>query len=412
MSHYQQIKEGGYKVFLRKVNSLFIRIFLMISGILAIPCVFLIRLFKGIILIRLGTLRSDRIGHFAADSGQHFATNILNTKRTVNLYWLSKKYISNKQLELMVRRNFLVFNFVRYLDYWNRLLPGGENHSADSKSRDIMGVLQKSKQKMSFLSSEESQAKDWMSSYGWKEGDPFVCILVRDSAYLKNNDVYKNDYDYDYSYHGYRDSNIENYIEAMEWLANQGIWVFRMGRKMHKPIAISHPKIIDYAFCENQSDLQDVWMFANCNLCISTGSGPDTVSDVYCRPMLYLNYVPICNLVSWNNAIHVPKHLIYIKTGKYLTLSEHIKHSYFDSEQYVNAGIEAVEMSSMEILQAVQERFKNVFEGSSIQHNNTKQNTIFWKILLEIDASSKNEFIHEKSGIADCFLKNNPNWLK
>ena len=410
MSHYQHIKEGGYKVFLRKVNSLFIRICLMISGILAIPCVLLIRLFKGIILIRLGTLRSDRIGHFAADSGQHFASNILNTKRTVNLYWLSKKkYISNKQLELMVRRNFLVFNFVRYLDYWNRLLPGGEIHSSDCKSRDIMGVLQKSKEKMSFISSEESQAKEWMYKYGWSGGDPFVCLMVRDSTYLINANLYET---LDFSYHNYRDTDISNYIEAIEWLANQGVWVFRMGRKMHKPIAITHPKIIDYAFCENQSDLQDVWMFANCNLCISTGTGPDTVSDVYCRPMLYLNYVPISNLVSWNNAIHVPKHLIYIKTGKYLTLSEHIKHSYLDSEQYVNAGIEVVEMSPMEILQAVQERFKNVFEGSSFQHNNTKQNTIFWKILLESDASSENRFIHEGSGVADYFFKNNPNWLK
>ena len=104
--------------------------------------------------------------------------------------------------------------------------------------------------------------------------------------------------------------------------------------------------------------------------------------------------------------------MIYIKTGKYLTLSEHIKHSYLDSEQYVNAGIEVVEMSPMEILQAVQERFKNVFEGSSFQHNNTKQNTIFWKILLESDASSENRFIHEGSGVADYFFKNNPNWLK
>ena len=112
-NQFRQIKVGGYKVFLRKVNSLIDRILLITSGVWSIPCVLLIRLFRGIILFRLGTLRSDRIGHFAADSGQQFVANSLNSKRTLDIYWLSK-YISNKQLELMVRRNFLVFNFVRY----------------------------------------------------------------------------------------------------------------------------------------------------------------------------------------------------------------------------------------------------------------------------------------------------------
>ena len=192
-NQFRQIKVGGYKVFLRKVNSLIDRILLITSGVWSIPCVLLIRLFRGIILFRLGTLRSDRIGHFAADSGHQFAAKSLNSKRTLDIYWLSK-YISNKQLELMVRRNFLVFNFVRYLDYWNKLLPGGGRHirpsSSTSDSRDMLGILNKSEGNMNFLSSEDKEAKDWMSSYGWKEGDPFVCILVRDSAYLKNNDFF------------------------------------------------------------------------------------------------------------------------------------------------------------------------------------------------------------------------------
>lgn len=413
MSHFQQIKTGGYKVFVRKLNALIDRILLLISGVWSIPCVLLVRMFRGIILIRMGTLRSDRIGHFASDSGQQFAANSLNSKKTLEIYWLSK-YISNKQLELMVRRNFLVFNFVRYLDYWNVILPGGEIHnrpSTTTSSRDTLGILQKSKGNMSFLSSEDKEAREWMSSYGWKEGDPFVCVLVRDSAYLKNNCVYN--HDYDYSYHDYRDCNVDNYIEAMQWLANQGIWVFRMGRQMHKPITISHPKIIDYAFCENQSDLLDIWMFANCNLCISNGSGPDMVSDMYCRPLLFVNYIPIYNIISWSNATHLPKHLIYRKTGKSLTLSEHIKHSYCKSDEYFNAGIEVVELSSIEILHAVQECFQNIFEEDQDLKKNNEMNNIFWSILLENDISSERHgFIHKGSRVANSFLQNNPNWLE
>ena len=116
MTHLQQIKAGGYRVFISKVKSLTDKALLLISGILAIPCVLLIRSLKKIVLFRIGPIRTDRIGHFAADSGQQFAANSLGIKRVVNLYWISK-YISNTHLEKMVRRNFLIFDFVRYLDY-------------------------------------------------------------------------------------------------------------------------------------------------------------------------------------------------------------------------------------------------------------------------------------------------------
>ncbi len=154
-------------------------------------------------------------------------------------------------------------------------------------------------------------------------------------------------------------------------------------------------------------------MFANCNLCISTGSGPDMVSDIYCRPLLLVNYIPIANLFSWSNATHLPKHLIYRKTGKSLTLSEHIKHSYYRSEEYFNAGIDVVELSSIEILHAVQECFQNIFEEYTDLNNNAELNKIFWSIVLNsVGASERHGFIHKGSCVADSFLKNNPNWLK
>ena len=413
VSHIEQIKHGGYKVFRRKLFALLDRFFLILSGVWAIPFVLIMRIFRGVILFRIGTLRSDRIGHFASDSGQQFAANSLNsTNRTVDLYWLSK-YISNKQLELMVRRNFLVFNFARYLDFWNLRLPGGEIHMRPSSlthSRDISGMLEKSNKRMKFLSFEENQAKEWMSSFGWKEGDRFVCLLVRDPAYLKKNDIYKASTNFDY--HNYRDSDINNYIKAMEWLANEGVWVFRMGREMLKPIATSHPKIIDYAFSKNQSDLLDIWMFANCDFCISTGSGPDMVSDIYRKPLLIFNCMPLFNLWSWSNATHIPKHLKYIDTGIFLTLSEHIKHSYWTSEQYHNAGIEFHELSSIEILNGVKEFFNKIFKKKEDPSNDDFKKTL-WEIILSSDkAPIHHGYIHKDSCIASSFIKNNPNWLK
>lgn len=384
----------------------------MFSGIWAIPFVFLFRLISPLILFRFGTLRSDRIGHFSSDSGHQFAANSLNrNKKIVELYWLSK-YISNKHLELMVRRNFLVFNFVRYLDFWNMHIPGGESHIRPSSlfhSRDLKGILDKSKVQMKFLASEENQAKEWLSNFGWKEGDKFVCLLVRDSAYLANYNMYEESTNFDY--HDYRDSSIKNYEEAMEWLASQDVWVLRMGREMHRPISSSNPKIIDYAFSKSQSDLLDIWLFANCDFCISTGSGPDMVSDIYRKPLLILNFLPLFNLWSWSNATHIPKHLKYIETGKKLTLSEHLKHSYWASEEYHNAGIEFEELSSKEILNAVKEFYQKITEKHRDSSNDDYKKTL-WKIILSSNkASLHHGYIHKDSCIARSFIEDNPNWL-
>ena len=113
--HFEQIKEGGIIVFVKKIISFIYLILQLPIYLTSIPMVIIIRLIRPWFLIRWQELYSSRIGHFAADSGQQFVANSLNSKRTLDIYWLSK-YISNKQLELMVRRNFLVFNFVRYLD--------------------------------------------------------------------------------------------------------------------------------------------------------------------------------------------------------------------------------------------------------------------------------------------------------
>jgi len=45
----------------------------LLYSVWAIPCVLIIRLLRPIILIRIGTFFSGRIGHFAIDSGMQWA---------------------------------------------------------------------------------------------------------------------------------------------------------------------------------------------------------------------------------------------------------------------------------------------------------------------------------------------------
>ena len=378
-------------------------------GIWAIPCVFIMRFIKPVVLIRIGTFTSDRIGHFSADAGQQFV--MLNSKndKTIDLYWLSKM-ISNKQWENMIRRNFPIYHWVKYLDIWNRFIPYGGKHvypSSTTGSRDIKGLLHNSNIKMmEFLPDEDKKAKSWMRSKGWSDGEPFVCLLVRDSAYLTQDNLHVNTYDY--TYHSYRDSDISTYIEAMEWLADSGVWVFRMGKIMNVPISSKHPKIIDYAFCPEKSDLLDIWLFANCDLCISTGSGPDAISDSYGRPMLLLNYLPITHMFSWSNSLHVPKRLYWIETNVCLSWSEYFDHDYTSTDDYKESGIKIVDLSSREILDFVKESWQKIDSTWVETEREVELKKKFFKIALQSNNFTKiNDYIHPKFSISHTFLQSN-----
>jgi putative glycosyltransferase (TIGR04372 family) len=314
----------------------------------------------------------------------------------------------------MVKRNLPVYWWVKYVDIWNKYLPGGDIHSRPlsvNGSRDLYGLLDKHQGEMlKFTLKEEKKAKEWLVKQGWRDGDFFVCLLVRDSEYLDSENV---DPEQNWDYHSYRNSDVNTYVEAMEWLSEQGIWVIRMGKAMSKRISTKKSRIIDYAFCPNRNDLLDIWLFANCNLCISTVSGIDYVSDVYRKPLLSLNYLPLNDMVSWSNSINYPKHLKWSDSDNFLTLEEHLEHGYNYTKDYEEAGIDVIDLTSDEITLVVQECWARLEDTFMETDDDTNQQNQFWKTMRESTLFKKqHDFIHPKARLASTFLRNNPNFLR
>ena len=379
----------------------------LLHSIWAIPCVLIIRLLRPIILIRIGTLFSGRIGHFAKDAGIQWIENKTNGN-DINIYWLDKD-TCNKQWEKMVRRNFFVHAWVEYVHVWNKYIYGGEKHyrpSSITGSRDIKGLLESNNFGMlKFLEDEEKEAKEWLINKGWNDGEPFVCIQVRDTAYLGSEEFHLN---YDWDYHDYRNSNISTYILAIKWLLEQGVFVLRMGKKVNKKTPFNHPKFVDYPFCSDKSDLLDIWLFANCNLCISTGSGPDAISDIYRRPVVFLNYLPLVDMFSWSFSINYPKNLVWKDTGKALTLDDYLNYAFYFTEEYINSNIEIIDLTQEEILDVVIECWSYIQGDRVDSKNDIDMQKIFWnKIVSNKNSKDYHGYIHKKSRISTVFLDKN-----
>ena len=385
---------------------------LVVNAPWAVPVVLLIRLIRPWVHIRMGTILASRIGHFIADTSILLAEKSLvpNTTRQFDWLWLPGK-TSNAQWEKMVRRQMFVRWWVRYLDGVNRVIPGGTRHAlprpTENHSRSIYSPLRRAEARFRFTTDEDKEARAWLSRRGWKSGDPFVCLLVRDAAYLSTDALHSSDRVGSWSYHDYRDSDIDTYLDAIRALVDRGYWVIRMGKVMRKPLSFQHPKVIDYPFVSDPADLMDIWLSIHCRFFISTGTGLDVLPGIYGIPAVFVNGLPlIVPGAAWHENIWVPKHLRWQQNGRFLTLRDHCEHPYSISEEYRQAGIVIEDLTSAEILAAILEceervagTWKEVAEHDALQRR-------YWeKVQSWPDFYKLNDYIHPQARVGHAWLK-------
>lgn len=401
------------KIF-RVVNHIKIILFLPI----AIPTILIIRIIKPISYIRLGTISSGQIGHYALDAGILLCEKLLENNKTSDWYWIEKQ-ACNSQVEKMVNRNFYVRWWVEYLYIANKVIPYGDEHTITpprcrkSSSRDINGLLTKTRGReeayLRFTLDEEIYANAFLRDSGLSKDDKFVCLIVRDSSYKNHISPI-----IDWTYHDYRDSDIDDYSLAAMELAERGYWVFRMGKIVSKPFDCDHPRVIDYAMNNERNDLLDVWLTANCFFCISTGSGLDAIATIFRRPLALINCLPVGDSLVWSHALTHPKYLRWQHNSILLTLREYFDNNYYSTNQYSEKGISVIDLTECEIKDVAIEfegrvtgEFSENPEGIELQKN---FRSLFaeWFKLCRISST----YIHPDYRLSSVFLENNKELFK
>jgi putative glycosyltransferase (TIGR04372 family) len=183
---------------------------------------------------------------------------------------------------------------------------------------------------------------------GVPDGALFVCFHARDPLYLES--IYPKS---NCHYHDYRDSNIHSYAIAAEELTKRGYYAVRMGAVVKEELRLSNPCIIDYPNNGHRSDFMDIYLGAKCTFFITSGTGIDAIPEIFRRPLVVVNYVPLEFVRSWN-ASHITifkKH--WLRTEhRFMTFREILESGagrFLLSEQYEQCGIELIENTPEEI---------------------------------------------------------------
>ena len=354
---------------------------LLVGALCSVPLALMLASISSMWRLRVGFFFVDRIGHFIFDAEYYLSreTHKAYPPKSGRDIFFFKGEPSNKQLIQMVRRKIKVSMLVKPLYIANSWLPWTRNQNIvpsriNTGSRDLTGTLSSVGVQLGFTESENHVARAALSEFGLGDADRFICLQIRDSAYLASTRP-----DTNWGYHSYRDCDIQTYIPAVKELVAQGYWVFRMGKKVEQTFLVGSEKVVDYANHPKRSDFLDIWLMANCHFAISSGTGLDSVSDAFRRPVLYTNYDVFHLMVTWATCLTVPKRLLWRHTGKELSISEYFEYGFAHSERYKEAGIEVVDMRENEITSVVKEMIRWLDGDANWSENQRAAQKRFWR---------------------------------
>ncbi len=408
-----QIQRGGWSVF-------YIKVLKALLCILAVPVVMVMRLVSPWFLVRYGCLFSGRIGHFAADTEMYLCEQDAGINKPVQRHidvFYAVEPACNQQLLTMWKRILHVWPalFVTPIVRINRLIPGGAMHEIGDASQgpvDVHNLLDRFSPHLQFTAEEELRGEAGLRAMGLTAGAPFVCLIVRDSAYLNSHMAN------DWSYHNFRDSDIQNFVLAAEALAGRGYFVIRMGAKVLEAMKTSHPKVIDYATNGLRSDFMDIYLGAKCAFCISTGTGWDAIPYIMRRPSVYVNTVTIGHIfTSSPRFLSIPKHYLLQESKAMLTLREIFScgagflHTLSEHDAL---GIGLIENTPEEIRDAAVEMAERLAGTWQIHPDDDALQNRFWEI-FPADANDplRGRPLHGeiRGRIGAAYLRNNRAWL-
>jgi putative glycosyltransferase (TIGR04372 family) len=382
------------------------------NGFWAVPASLLICAIRAWRQFQFVEIPNNRIGHFVAESVERFNNHLVLQSRVHYVYYFEGRVSCNSFWELLVRRTIPIHGrSCRHIVFWLKLIPSGRLHIAPSVN--IFGRLpledSASSSQFEFSDLEDGQGLRWLKEHGWNSKDPIVCLIVRDAAYLANDPSHgggKRSAAKAWSYHSYRDSDIDDYVQGIQWLLDQGVFVIRMGKLAEKKVLLENPSFLDYPFLSDRSDFLDVWLFAKASATISTGTGPDIISNYYHKPVLYLNFLPLSRIHSWAFSTTTPKNLYDKTSGRPLNLIEYLTIKFMSSESYELGGINIVDLSSEQISCSIKEFWRVIQPDYLPVGEEIHIQTSFWSELKKITGNENlHQFINPKARISETWMR-------
>lgn len=289
---------------------------------IAVICVGVIWLLRGIVLVRVGGIALDRIGggYPALWYLSELRAGKFNKKCFDLFYHYPYSGVCNKQWFVMLKRRMIFLWCKKLADIVFKLFGMFNMHKHmityphPPENETLSCVFSNNTPLIEFTEEEEQRGRQLLEQLGVRKGSRFICFHSRDAAYLSVNFSQM-----DWKYHDYRDTKIDNYLKAAEKITEHEYYAIRMGAVVDQKINTSNPRIIDYANSSLRSDFLDIYLSAKCRYFLGSDCGITIMAEAFKRPLIYTNWVSICMLSTYYHDALVIMKKWYSKKNRFIT---------------------------------------------------------------------------------------------
>lgn len=306
-------------------------------------------------------VNSSRIGHLAHDNEVFLRKRRLGIiKKDARFIGIAAKEVCNQALLRILQRYMTIIQIPqpRLLRSFTKIvatqsiLSRGKLFYVFPPTFNALSAYNHLEPSLSFTTEEEQQGKTLLETMGVKGW--FICFHSRDSRHMEKF-LNKGDHGHDF-----RNSKIENYLPASEYIASRGGYALRMGATVEQKLPpLRSEKVIDYA-SQYRTELGDIFLPAKCKFFLGSTSGIINVSYIFNVPVAHVNFVPITNpLPPGKNDLFIPKKIWSVKDNRPLTFREMLESPLIASWQFrqfrEEDGLIPIENTAEEILELVRE---------------------------------------------------------
>jgi putative glycosyltransferase (TIGR04372 family) len=201
-----------------------------------------------------------------------------------------------------------------------------------------------------FQSSEALAVSLDQARHSWEMGpdDWYVCLHLRDGAFYGEAKGLGQ---------SHRNSDVEDYRAAIEYITGLGGWVIKLGAK-DSPKLPSMPRVIDYGRSAHKSGLMDLALIRNARLFIGTTSGLTNVAISFGVPAALVNCIST-DAQLWHRQVRFAPKRIILQNGCAVPQTELTRSPWrwrsFDAGVLARHGATPVDNTPDEILETVKE---------------------------------------------------------
>ena len=320
-------------------------------------------------IVRIGRIRSYRIGSFVGDLDRHLAYSRESRKRTVELYFLENERVSNAFVEVLWRRQIYVFprlvleSSFKWItrkaissSFWSEHLWSTmdiDHWSPILGERDPWNILDSAQPTLRLSESEMRRGRAQLSEFGISPESRIALLVGRDSAYgtIRGDSPQS---------HTHRNVQINDFEPSIDLLRQKGFTVFRMGSVVQEKLKCADERsVFDYATNGMRSEFLDVYLASICALCVSVLTGYDQLPTLFRKPILYVNMVPIGMYPSYRrSSLALCKSFTDLDSGDFISLNELYRRGCFfdfNASKFRENGVGVVDNSPRLLRDAVDE---------------------------------------------------------